>query len=467
MTKIAVIGAGVAGLLAAHDLHRRGFDVTLYSEKTPEDFLNSVPTGNASRFDMALSYERELGLAHWESEAPVADGIFFTLSLDERTQVFTTLGRMDKPSYAIDVRLQSARWIEDLTARGGKVVFERVSSERLDEIAGEHDLTIVAIGKLGADLFARDDERSVYTEPQRNLALLCVDNVAMRPPWAEQLNPIKVNVFPAWGEAFWVPWYQKDGKQCRSLIFEARPGSPMDRFGDAKTGEQALEIAREVLRDLIPWDYEWLKDMRLADEHSWLVGRFTPVVRRVAGTLPSGRNVIALGDTAMSLDPIGGQGANNGYKMARNLVECIAERPAGPFDPAWMQGTFDRFWERHKYCELWNRVLIDGPPPSGIDFQFACYGSDGHADNGSPQQRLANLWASNWDDPIDLTDDFKDHARSRARIEEVFGTSATWAITRGKLAVARELLRQRAGFRPRHPGPSWPPVEQDVPLTLA
>src|SRR5688572_647414 len=76
MAKIAIIGAGQAGLLAAHALRRRGYEVSLYSDKTPEDFLaRSRPTGTAGRFPMALDFERELGLERWGQAAPPIQGI--------------------------------------------------------------------------------------------------------------------------------------------------------------------------------------------------------------------------------------------------------------------------------------------------------------------------------------------------------------------------------------------------------
>ncbi len=59
MRKIAVIGAGQAGLLAAHALHQQGYEVTLYSDKTADDFLTKTrPTGSAARFQMSLEFER-------------------------------------------------------------------------------------------------------------------------------------------------------------------------------------------------------------------------------------------------------------------------------------------------------------------------------------------------------------------------------------------------------------------------
>jgi hypothetical protein len=460
MAKIAIIGAGQAGLLAAHDLLSHGYEVTLYSDKTPEQFLTETrPTGNASRFDMALSYERELGLALWEDEAPIANGVFATLVPAPGMHLLTTIGRMAKPSYAIDVRLQSARWMEELERRGGTVSIENVSVERLDEIAAQHDLTFVAIGKQASQLFARDERRSRYTEPQRNVALINLTGVSQAVPYADaqDLYPIKVNIFPEWGEAFWIPWYSKDGLHCRSLVFEARPGSPLDRFGALENGEHAVRTALDVLREVAPWDYEWFKDGELPDEHAWLAGRVNPIVRDVVGTLPSGRIVMALGDTAHTLDPIGGQGANNGNKMARTFVERVVEAGEGPFTSDWMRASFDRFWERHRFMDMWNNMLLDGPPPSGVDFLMAAYGSTGRSDDDSPQQRLANVWADNWNDPIDLTEDFFDPERSRRRIAEIFGAPAEWAIQQGKLAVARQQLRYQAGLRPTHPGPSLPP----------
>ena len=73
MRNIAIVGSGQAGLLAAHGLIKAGYKVTLYSDRTADQWLNeSRPTGTAARFDISLSYERELGLNHWERDAPKA-----------------------------------------------------------------------------------------------------------------------------------------------------------------------------------------------------------------------------------------------------------------------------------------------------------------------------------------------------------------------------------------------------------
>jgi 2-polyprenyl-6-methoxyphenol hydroxylase-like FAD-dependent oxidoreductase len=180
MRKIAVIGAGIAGLLTAHGLRRAGFDVTLFSDRTADRWLrDSRPTGSAARFDPALSYERELGLDRWHDEAPPTLGVHVAFYPAPGVRLATLTGRQSSPAFAIDVRLQSHHWMNELEARGGRVVIESVTLARLDAIAAEHDLTIVAAGKADlASLFARDAARSVYSQPKRNVAMVIVKGPA-------------------------------------------------------------------------------------------------------------------------------------------------------------------------------------------------------------------------------------------------------------------------------------------------
>jgi 2-polyprenyl-6-methoxyphenol hydroxylase-like FAD-dependent oxidoreductase len=341
MRRIAVVGAGQAGLLAAHALHRKGYEVTLHSDKTPDDFLERArPTGVAARFDMALSFERELGLDHWTADAPPMEGVHLHFLPKQGNVLVTLLGRLQRAGAAIDLRMQSATWMRELSDRGGRVEIEEVTVERLEELAKANDLVLVAAGRGDVmRLFPRDEARSTYGEPQRFLAMVCVTGAPMRLPYAPWFVPVKFNFFAPYGEAFWVPWYSKAKQDCWGMLFEAKAGGPFDRFRECRSAEHVLRTGLEVIREYMPWDYEVLRDAVPADENAWLVGQFTPEVRDVVGTLPSGRQVMAVGDTAHSLDPIGGQGANNGNKMVRTFVDAIVERGELPFDAAWMRST--------------------------------------------------------------------------------------------------------------------------------
>jgi 2-polyprenyl-6-methoxyphenol hydroxylase-like FAD-dependent oxidoreductase len=281
--------------------------------------------------------------------------------------------------------------------------------------------------------------------------MACVTGVPLELPYSPWFLPVKFNFFAPYGEAFWVPWYSKDGQRAWGCLFEAKQGGPLDRFRDCTTGDEVLARGKDVIRELTPWDYEMLKDAQLCDENSWLVGSFTPEVRQVVGTLPSGRHVMALGDTAQSLDPIGGQGANNGNKMVRTVVDAIGEREDRPFDADWMRTTFDRFWERHRWIDRFNNTLLEPLTPAGRLLLIAQYGSDARPGNDTPQQRIADLFIENFNDPIVLTEAFHDHGEARRVIRGAFGSTVP-PLLRGALGVGRAQVRQRRGHPSGHPG---------------
>jgi 2-polyprenyl-6-methoxyphenol hydroxylase-like FAD-dependent oxidoreductase len=329
-------------------------------------------------------------------------------------------------------------------------VIESVTVERLDAIAAEHDLVIVAGGR--ADLcriFERDAERSVYSTPQRHLSMVMATGARMGFHDVPFL-PVKFHILEPYGEAFWVPYFHKDVGPSWCLVFEAKPGTALDRFMGAKDGREVLRITKQAIQEFTPWDWEWAKGMELSDEHGWLVGRFAPTVRKPVGRLPSGRVVTPIGDTAMSLDPIGGQGANNGTKMARNLVECVAAHGDRPFDEAFLTATFESFYRRHGGpTYTFNNVLLEPLTDAGKELLIAQYGCDGTGD--SARQRIADAFVANFNDPQQHTPLFQDTARVRAFIEKCTGRSWIRSAALGRLAIARAQLRQLLGRDPGHP----------------
>lgn len=442
MRKIAIIGSGQSALLVAHGLLRAGNAVALYSDRTPESWLaDARPTGTAVRFARSLAYERALGLGDLQAEAPPMDGLKVTICSHPAKPFLTLLGCFQDPPLAIDVRLQSATWLHKFASLGGEVVFQAVTPERVDSISREHDLTIVATGKEGGAFFARDPDRSPATAPLRHLAMVNCEGPAMRfedVPFAAA----KFNVFEGLGECYWTPYYHKDRKAVWNLVFECKPGTPYDRFQGARSGEEVLQISKDVIREMMPWDYRWIAGATLADQHGWLTGAITPTVRDPVGKTPSGRPVIPLGDAYMAFDPLGAQGANMGNRLASTLVDAIAERGDQPFDAAWIRRVYDAFYQRWGGPAMrWTHLLLSPMTPGARYLLLAQLGADGRRFGGSPKQRLADAFAGNFDDPIGLCDLLQDFPKTRRWASGMMSGKSDWEAAKSLLTITERRLR--------------------------
>jgi 2-polyprenyl-6-methoxyphenol hydroxylase-like FAD-dependent oxidoreductase len=448
MRKIAVIGSGQAGLLAAHGLLRAGYEVVLYSDRSPEQWLEQGrPTGTAVRFARSLAYERELGLDHGHREAPRMDGLKVTICSGAAKPFLNLVGRFAVSPLAIDLRLQSAEWLRELERRGGTVLIEKVSAERIETIAGGCDLTIVATGKEGGALFARDAARSPASAPLRRLAMVNCDGPAPRFDDVP-FGAAKFNVFEQLGECYWTPYFHMAGRPVWNLVFEAKPGTSYDRFGAARSGDEVLAIAKQVVRETMPWDAEWLSRATLADPNSWLTGAITPTVRDPVRSSLSGRAIIPLGDAYMAFDPLGAQGANMGNRLAQTLVDAIVARRAEPYDAPWIRRTYAAFYERWGAPAMrWTHLLLEPIGPAARYMLLAQQGADGNTPGGSAKQQLADAFAQNFDDPNALVDTLKSFGKTRRWVSDVMGSGsgADWQALRGLANVGKRQVRNALG----------------------
>ena len=446
----AVVGSGVVGLYMAHALNKRGHAVTLYSERSKDEWLNeSKPTGIAGRFRGTLALEDELGLSHWPDVGQMVGGVHLTLSLNARNRVLTAVAPVTGKAMAVDMRLQIPRWMDDLEARGGRVVVERVDLAGLEAIAAQHALTFVAVGRGPlCSMFARDEARSLRQAPPRKLAAAIVrgaKKIATVP-----FTPVKFNISPEEGEAFWNPVLHKSGEPMWAPLIEAIPGRSWDRFSDCKDGHAVVSRIKDLIRERMPWEYEWFKDATLADENGWIVGEVLPSVRGPVARLPSGRSVLALGDTAVSMDPCAGQGANNGARMVRSYAESIDARGDQSYDEEWMKSAFERFWtDSGKTTFHFSDLLTQPLSKAGQDLITAAYGSDGLGT--TPEDTIARAIGENFVDPNSLTPAFADMAASHAFIAKTVGGSPGWHLFKKTLRIGAQQVRQRLGLAPQHP----------------
>ena len=370
MRKVSIIGSGTSSLFAAHALIRQDYDVTVYSDRTAEDWLHrSAPTGTAYLYGSTIALETELGIEHWYDDSYKAAGVHLDFQPTAGAERLIATGNFEGPGAAIDIRMRVARWMHDFEELGGKIVYHPVTLEELDKIAKDSDVTLLAVGKgeVGR-VVPRDPARSVYDKPQRLLCMCIVQGVENPALGRTDMLPVKFNFFGDAGEYFWVPYTHKDVGDSWCWLMEAKPGSYLDRFAHVQSAAEATEVMSEVIREVAPYEWDNVKDMRPVDgdEHCWLKGAFPPTVRQGSAVLPSGGLVVPIGDTAVLFDPIGGQGGNCAHKNAKYVTDAIVARSDEPFDEAWAQTVMDGFWDFHaRSAYTFNNILLEPLTDSG------------------------------------------------------------------------------------------------------
>lgn len=387
--KIAIVGAGQSGLPLALALQARGDQITLISNRSPDDLRKGKILSSQCMFDAALQIERDFGLNQWEHLCPPVQGIGYTVPHPEKRgeKLIDWASPLDRYAQAVDQRVKMPGWMDLFRMRGGNLVLKDAGIDELEDLAATHDLVVVSAGKGDiVKLFERDAERSPFDKPMRALALTYVNGMTPRTPYSR----VCFNLIPGVGEYFVFPTLTTTGP-AEVMVFEGVVGGPMDCWGDVKTPEQHLKKSLEILETFLPWEAERCRHVELTDDNGILAGRFAPTIRKPVGRLPSGRIVLGMGDAVCVNDPITGQGSNNATKAFKVVYDSIVERGAGNFDAAWMNSTFERFWNYAQLVVRWTNSLLVPPQPHMLKLLGAA--------GASPA--LAHALANNFNNPPD------------------------------------------------------------------
>jgi hypothetical protein len=390
MRKIAIVGGGQAGLPLALGLLAKGFDVTVATNRTPDDILNGRVMSSQCMFDASLQIERDLGLNHWEYECPPVEGIGLAIPNPDapRQKLIDWSARLDNYAQAVDQRIKMPAWMIEFERRGGKLLIKDVGVQELERLATENDLVLLAAGKGEVvKMFERDADRSVFDKPMRALALTYVKGLRPAPDYSR----VAFNLIPGIGEYFVFPALTTSGP-CDIMVFEGVPGGPMDCWRDIKTPQAHLEQSLNLLRTYAPWEAERATHVELTDANGILAGSFAPTVRKPVLTLPSGKLVFGLGDAVVVNDPITGQGANNATKAARVYLDAIIAHGEQAYTREWMEHTFEKFWEYGEKVVTWTNSVLCPAPLHVLNML-------GAAGNCAP---LASAIANGFDNPPDF-----------------------------------------------------------------
>ena len=397
MRKIAIVGAGPVGLHLAFTLLKENYEVTVFNDKTPEQYAQSKLMNTAAFFKDAQEKERELGLNFWDDVAPRGRGIHLEVHTPDGetiSKIEAKFGGGQLYAEGIDYRIKIPKWMEEFQKRGGNLVIRAISKAHLAELADQYDLVFVAVGKADLrDIFPRDDERSVFTEAPRYMGVLLLkgEDLLSATAWPEVGFPhLRLHTVIGIGDIFSIPMYTYPGIEARGFAFEAIPGGPFDIFRHVKSGEELLEIGKALTKQYVPGDLEALETASLADPLGWIAGSVIPTIRKPAARLESGKYVMGLGDVLMLTDPLAGQGANNGIRMAHYFAKRIVEQGKAPFTPDWMQEVFDMFYEEEgKYPIDFTNILLQEPPEALVTVLAAA----------STNQKVADVFATKFTYP--------------------------------------------------------------------
>jgi hypothetical protein len=410
--KILIVGAGQAGLQLALGLQAHGYDVTVMSNRTPDEIRGGPVTSTQCMFGVALQHERDLALNFWEAQAPDIHGLGITVAVPDgegapyRRRV-DWLGRLDRPAQSVDQRVKMAGWLETFAERGGKVVVHGASVADLDYFSRVYDLVLVAAGRGDVvSLFPRDAARSPYRTPQRALAVAYVDGLGPRAEHPD-VPAVRCNLVPGVGELIVIPALTTTGP-CDILFWEGVPGGPLDVFEGVKDPQRILELTLDHMRRFTPWEYERAAAVELTDAGGTLTGRFAPTVRRPVAQLPSGGLVLGVADVVVANDPVTGQGSNSAAKCAAVYLASILAHGERPFDEAWMRGAFDAFWTgAAEAATTWTNTVLAPPAAHVMDLLEA----------GGTHQAVADRLANGFDDPADFAGWFYDPAEADAYLK--------------------------------------------------
>jgi hypothetical protein len=220
------------------------------------------------------------------------------------------------------------------------------------------------------------------------------------------------------GELFIIPALTTTGP-CDILFFEGIPGGPLDRWSGVRAPEEHLRHTLELMAKFLPWEYERARDVELSDWGGTLSGRYAPVVRYPVGRLPSGGMALGMADVVVANDPITGQGSNNASKCAAIYLKAILDHGDRPYDPGFMQATFEAYWDYAQYPTAWTNAMLQPPPPHIVQLLGAA----------SQHQRIADRFANGFNDPRDFFEWFMDPGKAAAYLAEVTGGGPGAAAT--------------------------------------
>ena len=168
MTKrIAIVGAGTAGLHLGLYLQGKGVESTIFTDKKIEDYPSVRLLNTVAHHAVTVERENALGVNHWPDDGYFGHYYFIGMP-NSPIEFYGDL--ISGPSRAVDYRIYLPTLMADFEDRGGGIEYRAISVGDLTELSAEYDLVVIGTGAGGlGKVFARDERSSPVNKPRRQL----------------------------------------------------------------------------------------------------------------------------------------------------------------------------------------------------------------------------------------------------------------------------------------------------------
>ncbi|MBF1801837.1 styrene monooxygenase subunit StyA [Alloalcanivorax profundimaris] len=363
--RIAIVGAGAAGLHLGLYLRRHDIDVTLYSDRRPEDYRTARLLNTVAHHSITIARESDLGVNKWPVNENGYYGHYYYVGLPTPLRFY---GDLQAPSRAVDYRIYLPELMKSFAELGGRIVYEKVSTEDLETLSEQYDLLVVCTGKAGfGSLFQARESATPFKTPQRALCVGLFKGIADSP-----IRAVTMSFSPGAGEMIEIPTLTFDGMRT-ALVMENHIGGELEILSQVKYEENPRAMRNlllEKLHEHHPSVAERIdsRTFDLArDSNDILQGAVPPIYREGSATLNNGQTIMGLGDVMATVDPILGQGANMASHAARVLGEEIVS--ASAFDARFIEHVEARREDRVICATRWTNYMLKNLKELPPEFQ--------------------------------------------------------------------------------------------------
>ena len=396
--RVGIVGAGTAGLHLGLYLRQHDVDVTLFTDRAPEEYRGMRLLNTVAHHAVTVDRETALGVNHWPGQQYGYFGHYYYIGV--KPQPIEFFGDLHAPSRAIDYRIYQPKLMEDFLARGGYIEYREIKSDEVSTLSAQFDLIVVCTGKgpLG-QLFQHEPAHSPFDRPQRALCVGLFKGIKTPP-----IRAVTMYFSPGAGEMTEIPTWTFNGLAA-ALVIENIPGGDLEILAKTKYDDNPrafLDLLLGKLRQHYPTCAARIdeKEFDLANGPlDILQGGVTPTVRKSHVVLEGGKLAVALGDVQAVMDPVLGQGANMASYAAWILGEEIVAQEV--YDERFVEHVNLRRQDRVLGATRWTNFMLTNLKAMPLELQQFIFQlsqhralSDEFTDNFNYPERQWDCFAS-------------------------------------------------------------------------